>query len=79
VQEGRYLADHIPGARMLEVDGTDHAPWLTDPDRFTTEIEEFRTGSHAAPSRSRRVGPQALGRDKRNSAKHMAGRGSEAR
>src|SRR4029078_6975075 len=29
VQGGRYLADHIPGARMLEVDGADHAPWFT--------------------------------------------------
>ena len=26
VQGSRYLADHIPGARMLEVDGADHAP-----------------------------------------------------
>ena len=48
VQEGRYLADHIPGARLLEVDSTDHGPWFTDPDRFLTGIEEFLTGSHAA-------------------------------
>ena len=33
VQRGRYLADHIPGARYLEVDGADHAPWFTEPDR----------------------------------------------
>ena len=33
VQGGRYLADHIPGARLLEVDGNDHAPWFTDHDR----------------------------------------------
>jgi pimeloyl-ACP methyl ester carboxylesterase len=33
VQEGRYLADHIPGARLLEVEGRDHVPWLADPDR----------------------------------------------
>ena len=26
VQCGRYLADHIPGARLLEVEGRDHAP-----------------------------------------------------
>jgi len=49
VQGGRYLADHIPGARWLEVDGTDNAPWFTDPDAITSEIEEFLTGSHAAP------------------------------
>ena len=55
MQGGRYLADHIPGARMLEVDGTDHAPWFSDPDRILTGIEDFLTGSHdraaAVPSR----------------------------
>ena len=55
VQSGRYIADHIPGARMLEIDGTDHAPWFTDPDRIATEIEEFLTGSHAAASHSHRA------------------------
>jgi hypothetical protein len=35
---------------LLEVDGTDHVPWLADPDRFLTAVEEFLTGSHAAPS-----------------------------
>src|SRR4029077_15882082 len=40
-QCGRYLADHIPGARYLEVDGADHAPWFTEPDRILTGIEEF--------------------------------------
>ena len=55
VQCGRYLADHIPGARYLEVDGVDHAPWFTEPDRILTGIEEFLTGSHAAPSQSHRA------------------------
>lgn len=55
VQFGRYLADHIPGARLLEVDGLDHAPWLTEPGRILSEIEEFLTGSHLAPSPSHRA------------------------
>jgi pimeloyl-ACP methyl ester carboxylesterase len=55
VQCGRDLADHIPGARLLEVEGRDHVPWLADPDRILTEVEEFLTGSHAAPSLSRRA------------------------
>jgi pimeloyl-ACP methyl ester carboxylesterase len=55
VQCGHYLADHIPGARMLEVDGVDHAPWLTEPDRILTATEEFLTGGHAAPSQSHRA------------------------
>src|SRR5262249_12921305 len=49
VQNGRYLADHIPGARYLEVEGVDHAPWFTEPDKILTGIEEFLTGSRAAP------------------------------
>ena len=55
VQCGRYVADHIPGARMLEVDGVDHMPWLTEPDRILTTIEEFLTGSHGAPAQSHRA------------------------
>ena len=55
VQSGRYLADHIPSARSMEVDGADHAPWFTDPDGVTSGIEEFLTGSHGAPSQSHRA------------------------
>ena len=55
VQFGHYIADHIPNARMFEVSGDDHAPWLTDPDRITTAIEQFLTGSHGAPSQSQRA------------------------
>jgi pimeloyl-ACP methyl ester carboxylesterase len=55
VQGGRYLADHIPDARYLEVDGAAHAPWVTEPDTILTAIEEFLTGSHAAPSQSHRA------------------------
>jgi pimeloyl-ACP methyl ester carboxylesterase len=45
VQLGRYLADCIPGARMLEVPGSDHAPWLYEGDLTVDTIEEFLTGS----------------------------------
>ncbi len=77
VQCGRYLADHVPGARYLEVDGTDHAPWFTDPDRIITEIEEFLTGSHAAPSQSRRALRTVLFTDMVASTQHAAATGDE--
>ena len=77
VQGGRYLADHIPGARMLEVDGTDHSPWLTDPDAITAEIEEFLTGSHAAPSQSHRALRTVLFTDMVASTQHAAASGDE--
>ena len=77
VQGGRYLADHIPGARLLEVDGVDHVPWLIDPDRITTAIEEFLTGSHAAPSQSHRALRTVVFTDMVASTQHAAATGDE--
>ena len=77
VQLGWYLADHIPGARILEVDGRDHVPWLADPDRITTEIEEFLTGSHAAPPQSHRALRTVLFTDMVASTQHAAATGDE--
>jgi class 3 adenylate cyclase len=77
VQYGRYLADHIPGARYLEVDGADHAPWFTEPDRILTGIEEFLTGSHAAPAQSHRALRTVLFTDIVSSTQHAAATGDE--
>ena len=55
VQGGRYLADHIPGARFMEVEGHDHLPWVSDPDRISRTIEEFLTGTHATPRQAHRA------------------------
>jgi pimeloyl-ACP methyl ester carboxylesterase/class 3 adenylate cyclase len=77
VQGGRYVADHIPGAQWLEVDGTDHVPWFTDPDRILTGIEEFLTGSHAAPSQSHRALRTLLFTDMVASTEHAAATGDE--
>jgi class 3 adenylate cyclase len=77
VQNGRYLADHIPGARLLEVEGVDHAPWFTEPDTILTEIEEFLTGSHAAPPQSHRALRTVLFTDIVASTQHAAATGDE--
>jgi class 3 adenylate cyclase len=77
VQNGRYLADHIPGARYLEVDGADHAPWFTEPDTILTGIEEFLTGSHAAPPQSHRALRTVLFTDIVASTQHAAATGDE--
>jgi class 3 adenylate cyclase len=77
VQSGRYIADHIPGARMFEVDGLDHAPWFSDPDRITAEIEEFLTGSHAAPAQSQRALRTVLFSDMVASTERAAAAGDE--
>ncbi len=47
VEAGRYLAEHIPKASLVEVPGDDHLPWIGDPDRVLGEIEEFLTGVRA--------------------------------
>ena len=77
VQAGRYLADHIPGARYLEVDSADHLPWLSDPDTILTEIEEFLTGSHAAPAQAHRALRTVLFTDMVASTQHAAAAGDE--
>jgi class 3 adenylate cyclase/pimeloyl-ACP methyl ester carboxylesterase len=77
VQWSRYLADHVPGARYLEVDGDYHTPWFTEPDKILTEIEEFLTGSHAAPAQSRRALRTVLFTDIVASTEHAAATGDE--
>src|SRR5207244_273334 len=32
VAEGRYLAEHIPGAKFVELPGDDHIPWWGEQD-----------------------------------------------
>jgi pimeloyl-ACP methyl ester carboxylesterase len=44
VEEGRYLANHIPGAKYVELPGTDHLVWWEDVESVLEEIEEFLTG-----------------------------------
>jgi class 3 adenylate cyclase len=44
VSWGRYLAEHIPGARYVELDGIDHLP-MVDPEPILDELEEFLTGT----------------------------------
>ena len=47
-EHGRYLADHIDGARYLEVDGVDHVPYVGDQRPIVEAIEEFLTGGLGA-------------------------------
>jgi pimeloyl-ACP methyl ester carboxylesterase/DNA-binding CsgD family transcriptional regulator len=50
---GRYLAEHIPGARFLALPGRDHPIWTGDIDRVVDAIEEFLTGECATPAQDR--------------------------
>jgi class 3 adenylate cyclase len=48
VDAGRYLGDHIPGARYVELPGTDYLFFAGDTDALLDEIEEFLTGARRA-------------------------------
>src|SRR5580692_7694850 len=54
VEGGRYLAKHIPGARYVELPGTDHIPFVGDNAAAVADaIEEFLTGSKASVAADR--------------------------
>lgn len=48
VRHSRYLAEHIPGARLVELEGHDSLISAGDSDSILGEIEEFLTGERAA-------------------------------
>jgi class 3 adenylate cyclase len=48
VEAGRYLAQHIPDAKFVELAGRDHYPFVGDGDLLLDEVEEFLTGSRRA-------------------------------
>jgi pimeloyl-ACP methyl ester carboxylesterase len=52
VENARFLASTIPGARYVELDTEDHVPWF-DPDETIAEIREFLTGRREAASPDR--------------------------
>jgi pimeloyl-ACP methyl ester carboxylesterase len=48
IEEGRYIASKIPGAKLVELPGADHFFWAGDPEPLIEEIEEFVTGHRTA-------------------------------
>jgi class 3 adenylate cyclase len=53
VEQGRYLAEHIGGARFVELPGIDHTPWVGDAEAILAETEEFLTGVRHQPEADR--------------------------
>jgi class 3 adenylate cyclase len=52
-QHGRYLADHIPQTRYVEIPGTDYFPFLGNSDVILEEIGRFVKGVSRAPEADR--------------------------
>jgi class 3 adenylate cyclase/pimeloyl-ACP methyl ester carboxylesterase len=50
---GRYLAEHIPGSKYVELPGSDWYPPFVNSEPVLDEIEEFLTGAPPAPALDR--------------------------
>ena len=60
---GRYMADHIDGARFVELSGADHRPWIGDADSVLDLVQTAVCGTLRRQRHSHSsMGPQALSR-----------------
>jgi pimeloyl-ACP methyl ester carboxylesterase len=55
VSHSRYMAEHIPHARYVELPGSDHLPWIGDTEPIVAEIQELVTGTRPEPEPDRVV------------------------
>jgi class 3 adenylate cyclase len=53
VGHGRYLAEHVPGSRYVELPGADTLYWVGETTRMLDEIEEFLTGTRGGSGTER--------------------------
>ncbi len=53
VEEGRYMAERIPGARFLELPGADHLPFTGDQDAILDAVRGFISGLGNSTDRTR--------------------------
>jgi pimeloyl-ACP methyl ester carboxylesterase len=53
LQQARYIAKGIMNARLVELPGDDHVPWVGNSDALLDEVEEFLTGVRHGPEPDR--------------------------
>jgi class 3 adenylate cyclase len=78
VANGRYLAEHIPGAQMVELEGDTHPPQWGDVETVLSLSEEFLTGHHSTPKQAERVLATVLFTDIVDSTARAAALGDSA-
>ncbi len=47
VRNGRWLAEHLPDAQLVELEGDDHNGWYEDVEEYLGQIQQFLTGARA--------------------------------
>jgi class 3 adenylate cyclase len=74
IESGRYLAEHIPGATLVELPGRDTLPWVGESEAVIEEIRRFLVGEDAAVARppSHRSLSTVLFTDVVGSTEHVA-------
>jgi class 3 adenylate cyclase len=77
IEEARFIAARIPGARLVELPGEDHLPWIGDGDAVADEVAEFVTGARL-PSDVDRVLATVLFTDIVGSTEQVAQMGDRA-
>jgi class 3 adenylate cyclase len=53
VRNGRWLAENLPNAKLIEFAGDDHVPWYERTEEWIGAVQEFLTGSRATPKPDR--------------------------
>ncbi|MGH7570822.1 MAG: alpha/beta fold hydrolase [Gemmatimonadota bacterium] len=51
LSSGEHIAGTVPGARLLVYEGSGHAPFFEDPDRFNQDLAEFVRAARLVPER----------------------------
>jgi pimeloyl-ACP methyl ester carboxylesterase/DNA-binding CsgD family transcriptional regulator len=62
VEHSRFVAEHVPQARLVELPGIDHWPWIGDAQTVLAEIQGFVTGTRPSLRDRPTWGPDALTR-----------------
>ncbi len=78
VGQGRYIADRIPGARYVELEGADHPPWAGDSEALVAEIRRFLGDLRDGEDSAERVLATVLFTDIVGSTERLAAMGDSA-
>lgn len=78
IEGGRYFAEHIPGAKLIEYDSNDHIFFAGDYTELCSDIEEFVTGERRDVARLDRILATVMFTDIVDSTVHAATRGDGA-